>query len=289
MTANFLLSTVMICCMLKLPICQPKIVEELEILKTYRRKAVFVGAGDLLLCFITLVMQLIAPLAQGIRTRSLPYSIWLPYSTEPILNYILTYIVLTLMAIIGMPMTVASDCTISGLMMVTCSQLEILQFRLARLNTRSDVKECVQHHNIISKFAGEIGKIFGAAVFVHFLLSMLNICSVIYVVSKAESKSGLIISALFLLCMLIQLLLYCWNGNEVFLRSQAVTHTAMDSTSWVILPQEMKKAFLLIMARSQKPMHMKAGGILDLSLSTYMMILKTSYSAFNLLQQVSNK
>ncbi|KAJ8943466.1 hypothetical protein NQ314_009748, partial [Rhamnusium bicolor] len=65
--------------------------------------------------------------------------------------------------------------------------------------------------------------------------------------------------------------------------SNTVT-TAIYMSEWYNFDQKSKKALITLMERAKRPMMVTAGKILDLSLETFTMIIRRSYSLLAVLE-----
>ncbi|EFN77198.1 Putative odorant receptor 71a, partial [Harpegnathos saltator] len=141
---------------------------------------------------------------------------WLPYNYSSDILFYVTYfhqlISLTAASIVN----VACDNIICGLLLHICCQIEILECRLKKsLHNQSDFGESVHVHNHIYKFACAMNEKFRFIIAVQFIVSTLVVCSSLYRLAKTELSAQYIPLALYTICMLIQILIYCWYGNEV--------------------------------------------------------------------------
>ncbi|KAF3054598.1 Odorant receptor 392 [Nylanderia fulva] len=150
-----------------------------------------------------------------------------------------------------------TDSLIFGLSLQMCAQFEIYKNRLQI--------ELIQHYY---RFAKTINIIFNQMLFAQFFGSILILYTSIYYVSThlTESEnSTLIIYCIYTFGMLMHIYILCWCGNESMSIGVAIYH--MD---WHLLATSEKKELLIIM-------------IVQFLLS--LLILKASYSAFNVLQK----
>ncbi|XP_011687782.1 PREDICTED: odorant receptor 46a, isoform B-like [Wasmannia auropunctata] len=85
--------------------------------------------------------------------------------------------------------------------------------------------------------------------------------------------------------MFVQIFIYCWAGNEVTLKS-AELGKEIFHINWILMTKSEKKDLLMIMKRSMKPIKFTSSFLVTLSLESYGNLLKASFSAFNVLQQV---
>lgn len=64
---------------------------------------------------------------------------------------------------------------------------------------------------------------FRMVITIQFLMSMLVVCFNLYVISLSKLDARCIRLALFMGCMLTQIFVYCWYGNEVRLKVQSTS------------------------------------------------------------------
>ncbi|XP_023310521.1 uncharacterized protein LOC111691632 [Anoplophora glabripennis] len=82
------------------------------------------------------------------------------------------------------------------------------------------------------------------------------------------------------------LYIYCWYGNEVTEKSKKIPYAAFES-NWVPASKGYKKDLLFFICRTQKPIKLYAVNFFELSLSTFIGILRMAYSYYMLLSQLS--
>lgn len=63
-----------------------------------------------------------------------------------------------------------------------------------------------------------INEKFKVIIIVQFIASMLVVCSSLYQLAKTSLSAKYIPLMLYTICMCIQILIYCWYGNEVKLK-----------------------------------------------------------------------
>ncbi|KAJ8727435.1 hypothetical protein PYW07_001554 [Mythimna separata] len=92
-------------------------------------------------------------------------------------------------------------------------------------------------------------------------------------------------SLLYLSYNMLVLYLFCRWCEEITIQSQNIGQSAYFSgwESGISQAPGVRATMMLIIARSNKPLVFLAGGMYPLSLSSYTTLVKTSYSAFNLL------
>ncbi|KAG5874081.1 hypothetical protein JTB14_033430 [Gonioctena quinquepunctata] len=76
---------------------------------------------------------------------------------------------------------------------------------------------------------------------------------------------------------------YETDPRMAMLKSNTIIN-AIYMSEWYTYDRKSKKALLILMERAKRPMIVTAGKILDLSLGTFMMIIKRSYSLLAVLK-----
>ncbi|RLZ02263.1 Odorant receptor 42 [Cephus cinctus] len=278
---------------------------EQKIKKKYDLIAWSVTRNYSILVTITVICYIVIPLViNDIEKRVLPNRAWYPYDLSSLTLFWLSYVHQSFALASAAFINVANDTFIPGLMIQNCAQLEILEHRVEKLiiltrskktenETKKEYKEilekCIRYHNRIIKFAKIIEKMFEPVIFVQFFVTVLTLCSSMYQLSRHSTLIVEIINLIFyLISMLFQLFFYCHRGNELFLKSIEVGDN-LYKMDWLSLRPSRRKDLLIIMIRTNKPIQLTIGGIITLSFSAYISILKASYSVFNLLQQTSEK
>ncbi|KAM0736585.1 Odorant receptor 82a [Formica fusca] len=117
---------------------------------------------------------------------------------------------------------------------------------------------------------------------------MIILCTSIFLISKTKLFSIQFLSMiLYFSSMMMQIFFYCWYGNELELKSKSIANSIYFS-NWTLTTSHERRSLILIMINSQKGLSFSNKRIFTLSLDTFTWICKTSYSAFNLLQQASD-
>ncbi|KAL0116276.1 hypothetical protein PUN28_011242 [Cardiocondyla obscurior] len=119
-----------------------------------------------------------------------------------------------------------------------------------------------------------------------FVVSTLVVCSNLYQMTKSTSLNASYLPLLlYMSCMLTQIFIYCWYGNEVKLKSTQLLDNIF-AMNWVTMNKNLKESLLIIMNRATIPIEFTSAYILSMNLDSFVGLLKTSYSAYNILKQV---
>ncbi|XP_017768637.1 PREDICTED: odorant receptor Or2-like [Nicrophorus vespilloides] len=249
-------------------------------------------------------------------TRILPYPIYLPFDTQIYYKTAFVYQVYscTLFGIyIG-----ACDALITGIMVHIKAQILILKNSLGNITERAIAlyekenhtlsrtlgvlekippniqkyvtmvtRDTVQHHQVIIALTDEAEIQFSIVMLAQFLGSLMLMCLQLYQLSLYDINSPKFFSMVsYLFLMLFQLLIYCWNGNELSIESLKVADEVYSS-NWIVFDNDTKKSLMSMMRRAQKPIRLSAGKFAYLSLETYTTILRGSASYYLALRRIN--
>ncbi|XP_076389277.1 odorant receptor 10-like [Megachile rotundata] len=134
------------------------------------------------------------------------------------------------------------------------------------------------------RFAKMVNEKFTEVMFFQFAASTSIMCLNLYRILNYESIGMLIETLIYSFGTFAQIAYYCWFSNEVKLESIKFADEIFCS-DWVSWGNEAKKVFLMVITRSAQPIEFSCISILPINLESFMKLLKTSYSAFNIMQQ----
>ncbi|XP_025266811.1 odorant receptor 46a-like [Camponotus floridanus] len=252
------------------------------------------------MCLLSVIGGIIKGLHQ-ILEGQLPFRMWVPYDyTSPFLLWF-TSIQMIVAVIFATFVNLATETTVLGFCLQICAQIEILKYRLQRmvksneketskisLNDESNetyrLSECILHHLCIIRLAKMINKVFSQVIFIQFFVSILVLCISLYYLYSHVIIIDIISLIIYVLCMFVQIFIYCWAGNEVILKSTGLSD-AVYEMDWISMPINKQKDLLIIMKRSTRPIIFTSSFLVTLSLESYVNLLKASYAAFNFLRQ----
>ncbi|XP_076634182.1 odorant receptor 10-like, partial [Colletes latitarsis] len=221
------------------------------------------------------------------ESGELPYRMWLPGNVSSVYLFSLTYVQQVLALIAGSLMHVACDCLVCGLLIHTYSQIEILGSRLKTIKNgeKKSLISCVRYHERVYRFAKMLNAKFTMVIFVQFTVSTLAVCFNLYLLTTTESVNAQLLKIImYTCCILTQIFAYCWCGNEVKSKSLDLPNTIFES-DWTMLDNNAKRVLMVIMRRATVPIEFTSIYIVPMNLETFVSILKTSYSAYNVLQR----
>ncbi|EFN72308.1 Putative odorant receptor 22c, partial [Camponotus floridanus] len=125
-----------------------------------------------------------------------------------------------------------------------------------------------KHNENIYRLAKMINKVFSQVIFFQFFASILVLCTSLYHLSSHMTITYIISMIMYVLCMFVQIFVYCWAGNEVILKSTGLSD-AVYEMDWISMPINKQKDLLIIMKRSTRPIIFTSSFLVTLSLESY--------------------
>ncbi|KAH8369642.1 hypothetical protein KR093_000400 [Drosophila rubida] len=240
-----------------------------------------------------------------------PYTASLPNFLPPILQHL--YMGLSV-ALLALAITTI-DCLNELLMNQICMHLKVLNLAFDELYVTPDKKlrvdpynwllSIVKYHCELIELRQQVEHIFKLPVMMQFVSSVVIVAMTAFQVIVGDGSKSSIIMDLLLCCVLCQLFLYCWFGNEVYeqvsiffsclnicisvgyLIAQSKTlSTSGFGCSWHDFDGKCKKILLIFMINAERPFLFTAGGFMGLTLHSFTYIMSKSYSIVAVLRQM---
>ncbi|CAH2101976.1 unnamed protein product [Euphydryas editha] len=251
---------------------------------------------------LTCTLWLLFPVMHRIAGNSVEFPFWTGFQTDRPLIFVLvllySYYVTTLVGIANTTM----DALMATILYQCQTQLRILRNNFQALPERA---KCVsnetgeryevtlmlllvkyfQHYRQVTQTAMLLQDIFGVAILVQFGIGGWILCMAAYKLVSLNILSIEFASmTLFILCILTELFLYCYYGNELTVESDRIV-CSVYSMQWMRTPLRFRRDLVLLMQFVRLPLRPVAGRIIPLSLDTFVKILKSSYTFYAVLRQ----
>ncbi|PSN30185.1 Odorant receptor 52 [Blattella germanica] len=240
----------------------------------------------------------------------LPIDVWLPYSLKKTFVFQLTYTLLLIGCQVEAFNYISTDALFITLILYISGQFELLcdslrsmpknlEIRLAKIYTkvpecndlRFDVlqreaemyiRECAVHHQHLIRESRRVESLWRRVFFAQFLIESLWICLMRFRAMTMENRTDILMMILMLVCILMQMSLYCSFGSQLLTQSENVSN-AVYSTDWYNQSENFKLTARMIIMRAQKPVRISAGLFGTISMPLLTKILRSSYSYLTLL------
>ncbi|XP_017789847.1 PREDICTED: odorant receptor 94b-like [Habropoda laboriosa] len=260
--------------------------EENEIRAKFEKITEWNTIGYWSLLLISTFFIYVRSLLIDFSNRKLMFRAWIPYDYSPAPIFILTFVHQAIAATICCTSSVTVDSLYTGLLINIYCQFEILEHRLRNVKTEQDdsVKQCAQHHDRIYQFSKKVNEEFKLILISQFCISMSVICFNLYRMTQIKMDTKFVEIILYSFCTITQIFYYCWYGNEVKDKSLQLPYMIFHS-DWTSLNNNVTRALLIMMRRAVRPIEFTSIHVVSVNLESFMAVIKTSYSAFNMIQQ----
>ncbi|KAJ3663421.1 hypothetical protein Zmor_007684 [Zophobas morio] len=228
-----------------------------------------------------------------VQQHKLPFLAWYPWDTKISPFYEITYVYQMASISFICLVNLNVDTLIAALNMYTGAQCDILCDDLRHIHEFADVNarliSCVQHHKAILKFAANSNQFFSWIVLVQFFVSAVSIGMTMFQLTVVAAFSSQFYSSIFYAnAVIVEIFMYCWFGNEVEIKSSNIPYAVFES-DWTEASLEVQKNVVFFILRCQKPIKISALNLFYLTLDTFVRIMRTSWSYFAVLHQVSEE
>nr|QNS36244.1 olfactory receptor 59 [Mythimna separata] len=132
--------------------------------------------------------------------------------------------------------------------------------------------DCLLHYNKVTEMCLVLHDVFAVPLLVQFGVGGWILCMAAYkIVSLSVLSIEFASTTLFIICILIELFIFCYYGNEVTAESERVTQS-LYSMDWRRARLPFRRSLVLVMERAKRPLRPTAGRIIPLSLDTYVTV-----------------
>nr|APC94239.1 odorant receptor 12 [Pyrrhalta maculicollis] len=220
---------------------------------------------------------------------------WSPFNLQQPTYY---YITLIFQVVVffsnGMP-NVTIDTMYYILVDVACCEIDVLMYKLSNLDplknpneTLKELKEYVVCHQKILRYITLIQRnVYSKLMFLQCIGSIMVICVLGFQFTMTVNWFLFIQHATYFSSMIFQIFGYTWFGQKFMGKSQEITQACYMSR-WYECDIRIQKMLLNIMTRTKKPLVLSSY-IFDLTLETFIGVLKSSYSYMALLRTMYTK
>ncbi|XP_031769396.1 odorant receptor Or2 [Galleria mellonella] len=216
-----------------------------------------------------------------------------PFSNEPP-GYYVSMAIQTILGLIVSAYVVGWDTLVVTMMIFFAGQLRISRLncvkiidRSSKIKSHENIGTCHSLYTDLIKYQKIFNSLISPAMFIYLIVISVNLGVCIIQIAQIEDDLGTLISScVFVVACLIQLLLFYWHANEVTEESKLVSYGIFES-DWVCSDKRLQKEVALLGVTTTKILVFKAGLFNVMSLSTFIAILRASYSFYTLLSETN--
>uniref|UniRef100_A0A0K8TVC5 Odorant receptor n=1 Tax=Epiphyas postvittana TaxID=65032 RepID=A0A0K8TVC5_EPIPO len=221
------------------------------------------------------------------------FSAWTPYDKNKDPYTWITVVWQAYICTIGAVIISAYDTTAVVLMIFFGAKFELLRLRCEELFKEDEVVteeefdgRLRQLHSLYTHMMENIrlvNSLLSPVMFLYVVLCSLVFCTSAFQLTFATSISQKVMLLEYLGFGITQLFLYCWISNDVLEKSSKLMLGPYESAWWVGSPRQ-RRAVLMLAVQMDRAYVFSAGPFTDLTLPTFVAIVKGAYSYYTLLR-----
>ncbi|XP_026669566.1 odorant receptor 13a-like isoform X2 [Ceratina calcarata] len=222
------------------------------------------------------------------------YSVLFDVQTSP--TYELTYIMHFMCGCVTNTIT-AGTCGLAALFVThACGQIDVILSHLNDLVHNEYIQKTsildrrfmniIEHHLRILRFSAAVDFILREICLVELVSSTCIICLLeYYCITDWEQSNTISLTTytVLLVSLTFNIFILCYIGDLLMEKTSSVGQSCF-MIEWYNLPRKTIQGLVLVIAMSDSPATISAGSIVDLSLSTFLNVLKTSVAYLNFLR-----
>nr|WCC57540.1 odorant receptor 23.1 [Papilio memnon] len=278
--------------------------EMMVLLRCYQLFAVFL-----------FVMWMAFPIMIRLSGQEVSFSMYYPFDTNKQPAFLLVVIYVAIHVVWLSFATVSMDCLIVAFYMQGRLQFQMLRNNLRHLvDTEDEIEygdddetptiphkdihtdtfkdlfqrrlvQCVKRHQLTVWLVKETESIFAEALVMQFIVVAWIICMTVFkLVAVNVLSAEFITMIIYLACILIQLFLFCYYGTQLTHESDLVSQ-AIYEAEWMVLPPQMARPLLIMMARCYQPISLYIAYVVPMSIESFISVVKSSYSLYTFLDR----
>ncbi|CAG9853758.1 unnamed protein product [Phyllotreta striolata] len=149
------------------------------------------------------------------------------------------------------------------------------------------LKNYISHHQIIIRSTKIVENIFNLIAALQLCSSVVAICVSAFIATRENVGTAQIATmGSYLIGHLIQLNFYCAVGNDLLYESNSLTNHMFASNWYRIKNISLQKDFIFVIKNAQVPAKITAFKVFTLDYSTYIKVLRLSFSFYTLLSSL---
>ncbi|XP_055691152.1 odorant receptor 85b-like [Lutzomyia longipalpis] len=152
---------------------------------------------------------------------------------------------------------------------------------IALMDNKEMANQCSNLLIVIHKKHAEIIKILSTLNEIMYSVSLIQLFTSTFMFlvlfTSARTQPMEIVFYLFMLCVVSQLFLLCAFGEVIFSKTEAI-FTQLYLTKWYDMGLSNQRIILMMMRMAEQPYGLKAGGMYDINMYTFIQIVKMAIS-----------
>ncbi|XP_063621018.1 odorant receptor 49b-like [Cydia splendana] len=262
--------------------------EVIDVMDEYIRK----GRRVIYLFWVMVICCNISLFTEPYTKKQPLFHFYLPFNQEVPPGYYYSMVLQTILGNIMSSYVISWDSLVMPMFIFFAGQLKISRVYCTKVidpeskeRTHQNIIKCHRFHMTLIEHQKLLQKLISSVMFIYLIAVSINIGASIIEISNASSDlPSLTAAMLFVFGVLVQLLIFYWFSNEVTVESLSVSSGIFES-KWITMDAKTLKEVALLQLTTSKRLCFNAGPCNEMSLSTFIAIIKTSYSFFTLLKE----
>ncbi|XP_063368642.1 putative odorant receptor 85e [Cydia amplana] len=145
------------------------------------------------------------------------------------------------------------------------------------------LRECARVSQVVAAYKDKFEAFASPLLALRVVQVTLYLCTLLY----AASVKFELITVEYLAAVALDIFVYCYFGNQIILQASRVS-TAAYQSAWHAMGVRARRLLLNILVANKRTVNMRAGRFLPMDLHTFVIIIKTSFSYYTLLDKINN-
>ncbi|XP_048004747.1 odorant receptor 13a-like [Leguminivora glycinivorella] len=219
-------------------------------------------------------------------------SSWVPFDKSNMVGYVSACAFQSYAAIYGGGWITSFDTNAIVTMVFFKGELQLLKRDSAKIfgiennpvsreEAERRLKECHRRHANLIKYSSLFDSCLSPIMLFYMFVCSVMLCVTAYQIRTGTSMMQTILQVEYLVFGVSQLFMYCWHSNDVMQTSQEVIHGPYESRWWS--NNALRQDLVILLGQFRKEIVFSAGPFTNLTLPTFINILKGAYSYYTLL------
>uniref|UniRef100_A0A0K8TU64 Odorant receptor n=1 Tax=Epiphyas postvittana TaxID=65032 RepID=A0A0K8TU64_EPIPO len=149
--------------------------------------------------------------------------------------------------------------------------------------TADALRECARVCQVVAAYKDKFEDFVSPLLVLRVVQVTLYLCTLLY----AASVKFDMITVEYLAAVALDIFVYCYFGNQIILQASRVSTAAYQSV-WPAMGVRPRRLLLNILLANKRPVAVRAGRFLPMDLHTFVIIIKTSFSYYTLLDKINH-
>nr|AJF23824.1 olfactory receptor OR71 [Planotortrix octo] len=149
--------------------------------------------------------------------------------------------------------------------------------------TAEALRECARVCQVVATYKDLFEDFVSPLLVLRVVQVTLYLCTLLY----AASVKFELTTVEYLAAVALDIFVYCYFGNQIILQASRVS-TAAYQCAWPAMGVRPRRLLLNILLANKRPVAVRAGRFLPMDLHTFVVIIKTSFSYYTLLDKINN-